>query len=182
MSGGTARIHIVENRALSIEEAGPQAREVVRNLMQLYLYEMSEFDGRPIDEQGLFPYSYLADYWREEGRTPLLARAGRSPAGFALVREHSVLDPEASGVRSVAEFFVLRQFRRLGIGRELAMEVFRRFPGRWEVSVAQANEAAKAFWRRVIGDYTAGRFVEIVLDDHRWRGPVQTFDNSLMVG
>jgi hypothetical protein len=45
-----------------------------------------------------------------------------------------------------------------------------------------ANAAAQAFWRKVIGDYTAGRFVELILDDHRWRGPIQTFDNSLMVG
>jgi hypothetical protein len=40
------------------------------------------------------------------------------------------------------------------------------------------NLAATAFWRRVIGRYTGGRFEEVVLDDERWRGPVQRLDSS----
>jgi predicted acetyltransferase len=99
-----------------------------------------------------------------------------------MVNMHSVLDPNATGVRTVAEFFVLRGMRRLGLATTLALETFRRWPGRWEVRELAANAPAIAFWRKVIGDYTGGRFVELELDDHRWRGPVQTFDNSLMVG
>jgi predicted acetyltransferase len=179
---GRPKLHIIHDRPLWIETAGTHERELLQNLLQLYLYEMSEFEPREIDERGLFRYQYLDEYWRDERRTPLLARLGGAPAGFALVHEQSVLDPSASGVRSVAEFFVLRDRRREGIGRELALEVFRRFPGRWEVRVAERNEPAMGFWRAVIGEYTGGRFVEVVLDDHRWRGPVHTFDNSLMVG
>jgi hypothetical protein len=40
------------------------------------------------------------------------------------------------------------------------------------------NVAAQAFWRRVIGDYTAGHYEDIVLDNDNWHGPVQVFDNS----
>jgi hypothetical protein len=38
------------------------------------------------------------------------------------------------------------------------------------------NQAATAFWRRVIGRYA--RFDEELLDDERWRGPVQRFDTT----
>ena len=39
------------------------------------------------------------------------------------------------------------------------------------------NARAIAFWRRVIDRYTGGRFEEDAIDDERWRGPVQRFDN-----
>jgi hypothetical protein len=37
------------------------------------------------------------------------------------------------------------------------------------------NQAATAFWRRLIGRYTGGQFEELWLDDERWRGPTQRF-------
>ena len=155
---------------------------IVRNLLQLYLYDLTEFEPRDVDARGAFPYHYLESYWVEPDRLALVLRCAGRPAGFALVNEESVLDPNARGVRTIAEFFVIRSLRRLGLGKSLALETFRRRPGRWEVRQMGANAPAIAFWRRVIGDYTGGRFVEMELDDRRWRGPVQTFDNSLMVG
>ena len=155
---------------------------VLQNLMQLYLYDMSQFSHREVDSRGLFNHEHLDRYWQDESRAAFLARLGGRPAGFALVDEHSVLKGPGAGVRTIADLFVLRNHRRRGRGTHLAIEVFRRFPGRWEVRQDAGNEPAQAFWRKVIDRYTAGRFVELVLDDHRWRGPIQTFDNSLMLG
>ena len=166
----------------SVDEAGPAERDIVRNLLQLYLYDMSEFEPRDLDERGVFSYRYFDAYWAEPDRRVLLVRLGGRPAGFAMLNEHSVLSPARSGVRTVADFFIVRGLRRFGLGTALALETFRRFPGRWEVRERATNLPAIEFWRGVIGEYTGGRFVELDLDDHRWRGPVQTFDNSLMVG
>jgi predicted acetyltransferase len=167
---------------LEIVRAGPDQAPVLRNLLQLYLYEMSQFEPRPIGPDGLYEYPHLDAYWHDDRRAAFLVRLSGRPAAFALVAQRSVFDPSATGVREVAEFFVLRQHRRSGLGRMLALDIFRRLPGRWEVRQTAENEAAQAFWRKVIAEYTGGRFVEVFLDDHRWRGPVQTFDNTLMVG
>ena len=56
------------------------------------------------------------------------------------------------------------------------MDIFGRFPGRWEVRQRPENAAATKFWRRVIGRYTGERFVDVQWDDKRWCGPVQRFD------
>lgn len=64
------------------------------------------------------------------------------PAGFALVR---LTDPT-----ELAEFFVLRKYRRGGIGTAAAREVIARHPGRWAVGQIAANAPATAFWRRAI--------------------------------
>ena len=51
-------------------------------------------------------------------------------------------------------------------------------PGRWEVGQMPRNTPAQAFWRRVIGEYTGGRFVEHTLDEAGWQGVLQCFDNT----
>jgi predicted acetyltransferase len=59
-------------------------------------------------------------------------------------------------VFDVAEFFVVRGVRRRGIGRAAACELFRSFPGRWEVRVAEFNVTAQRFWRSVIEQFAGG--------------------------
>jgi predicted acetyltransferase len=78
----------------------------------------------------------------------------------------------------VAEFFVMRKYRRQGVGEQVATLIFDMFPGKWEIQETTKNLSAQAFWRKVIGRYTGGRFGEIFLNDDRWHGPVQSFDNS----
>lgn len=58
-----------------------------------------------------------------------------------------------------------------------ATRLFDAFRGPWEVRQLFRNTAATAFWRAVIGAYTGGGFGEVVVDDERWRGPVQAFDS-----
>ncbi len=78
----------------------------------------------------------------------------------------------------MAEFFVLRRYRQMGVGQRAAHLLFDRFRGSWEVREVPKNSAATAFWRKAIGRYTGERYREVYWDDARWRGPVQCFDNS----
>ena len=62
--------------------------------------------------------------------------------GFALVRSGTPHD--------MAEFFVLRKYRRGGIGRAAARAVFARFPGAWQTRQQWENTGAIDFWRTAI--------------------------------
>ena len=77
----------------------------------------------------------------------------------------------------MAQFFVLRKYRRRGVGRAAACELFSALPGRWQVGQMPLNLPAQAFWRRVIGACTGGRFVEQRIDSGAWQGVLQSFDN-----
>jgi predicted acetyltransferase len=131
---------------------------VLRNLLQPYLHDFSEIDGAEVNEHGLYEYEHeYADlYWSEPGRHGFIVRADGKLAGFVLVREGLGDEPHY-----IAEFFVMRKYRRQGVGRIVAHRVFGMFPGRWRIEQAPANTAAQAFWRRVIGEYTGGRFEEV---------------------
>ncbi|HEY8393367.1 MAG TPA: GNAT family N-acetyltransferase [Thermaerobacter sp.] len=142
-------------------------KSVLANLMQLYKYDLSVYDDDPEDRDvnahGLFTYRYLDHYWTEPGRYPFFVRVEGKLAGFVLVCTH--------GERcEVAEFFVLKRYRRLGLGEAVARELFRRFPGPWRVAVMAANLPAQAFWRRVLGRLAPGGYREA--QEPGWDGPV----------
>jgi predicted acetyltransferase len=98
--------------------------------------------GWDVDEHGVFGYQYLDHYWTEPDRHPFFIRADGYLAGFALVRAGSPHD--------MAEFFVMRKYRRGGIGISAARMVFERFPGEWQVRQLAANAGGTAFWRTAI--------------------------------
>jgi len=165
--------------AVEIRDVPIEQKHVLRQLMQMYLYDFSEIDGSEVNKSGEFPYRWLDHYWMESGRSPFLVYSDGHIADFALVRTISTAS-RGPDIRSVAEFFIMRKYRRIGVGRKMAFHIFDRFRGAWEVRQTRTNLAAQAFWRAVIGEYTDGDFEETDMDDESWRGPVQTFDNHRM--
>jgi predicted acetyltransferase len=133
-----------------------EKKMVLRNLMELYQYDMSDFedDGdNDVNEYGLFDYMYLDHYWTEAGRFPFFLMQSGKLAGFALVRE--IADCETPKF-SIAEFFILRKYRRQGIGKEAAYKLFEMFKGDWSVSWLEKNLPAKIFWTKAIVEYSKG--------------------------
>lgn len=124
------------------------------NLMQLYCYDLSPvFTQFEMGEDGRFPYARLPLYFSEpERRFPFLIRLDGRIAGFVLVSRGSPAsaDPQAL---DVAEFFVLRRFRRSGVGRRAAALLWDRLPGTWTVRVAEVNRVVLPFWRGTIEAY-----------------------------
>jgi len=159
-------------------EAPAAQRPVLGRLLQLYLHDFSEFApiGSPHGEvgaEGRFTYPRVESYWQEIGHIPLLIRADDHLAGFALVNQWSALERPLE--HSVAEFFVLRKYRRARVGTRAALLIFRRYPGRWEVPVAWYNPPALAFWRSVTEEAAPGEVEELAGNGKRWAGPVLRF-------
>jgi predicted acetyltransferase len=155
---------------VDIQEASIEEKSILRNLMELCRHDYSEFNGEDVDEHGLFGYKHLDHYWTESGRYPFIVRVSGRLAGFILVR---AID---EATYSIAEFFIMRKYRRRGIGQTVAHRIFDMFPGQWRVAQEEGNLPAQAFWRKVISRYTNGGFGE-VQDDNR-KVPIQEFSTN----
>jgi predicted acetyltransferase len=71
----------------------------------------------------------------------------------------------------MAEFFILRAYRRRKIGTEIAHQVWRRFPGPWQVRVMQANKSALLFWEQAVATFAPGPIHSLTTekDGESWR-------------
>jgi len=163
----------------SLEPLREEERPLLTRLLELYLYDFSEFTGWNMQEDGLFARSgWHERQWSTPGRQALLLRVAGKPAGFAIIDKKSPL-PGGGDRHYVAEFFIMRGQRRRGLGEAVARELFDRFPGGWHVLQMPQNTGAQRFWRRVIGAYTGGRFTERTISDG---DIVQEFDTRGRAG
>jgi len=162
---------------IEVQQASLEDKTILRNLMELYAYDSSEFDQCDVDAHGLFGYNYLDHYWTEPGRYPFLVRVEGRLAGLVLVR--TLDESENALTHSMAEFFILRKYRHQGIGQVVAQQIFDMFPGQWSVAEVENNRPAQSFWRKVISEYTRGNFQEVWSNNDEWKGPVQTFSTRV---
>jgi predicted acetyltransferase len=146
---------------------------LVLNLLQKYMLEMTSYTKVPRDESGSFYYKHFDNYWQHKSYFPFKILCNSILAGFLFVNDICYLVKNA---HSIAEFYVVPEFRLSGVGRQAAHFIFRRFPGKWEVRQLALNLPAIRFWRSVINSITNENFTEITLNDERWNGPIQVFN------
>ena len=161
--------------SLTVDRVGVAANEILVNLFDHYLHDMSQWFPLESGLDGRFRYD-MAPHWGS--RDPVyLARVDGALAGFAVVSSAERWINEGD-VNDVREFFVLRRHRRAGIGESMARTIWANHPGRWLVRVLEENAPAAAFWKKIVDLYTGGRFTEQrSAPDGRAR-IFYTFDNS----
>ena len=145
---------------------------LLSNLLELYVHDLSAaFPSIEMGPDGRFGYRDLALYWSEpERRFPFLIRSDARVVGFALAKRGSPVTDDPN-VFDVAEFFVIRRYRRSGVGRRAAVLLWNRLPGAWIVRVSEGNPGAVPFWSGVIGEFTNGAATEYRRpgNPHPWR-------------
>lgn len=154
-------------------------KPVIANLIELYKHDFSDFtpfeEQEDVDESGRFGYKYLDSYWIEPNRHPFIIRVDGRIAGFVFVNlDHE--EGELPNTHGISEFFVMRKYRRRGIGESVAHQLFDMFPGRWQVGQVWGNIPAQTFWRKVINGYTKGNYTE----SQNHFGPHQKFVSNRM--
>jgi predicted acetyltransferase len=73
-------------------------------------------------------------------------------AGFVLIKQINSTDRSNF---SIAQFFILKKYRRAGTGKAIAIQVFNLHKGQWEVH-QKNSKPAQMFWNSVISKYTNG--------------------------
>jgi len=154
----------MQSAHIEVIPATPDQEPILANLLELYAHDFSEFHGLELGADGRFGYTHLPLYWREPERHPFLVRSDGKLAGLVLVTSNE-------NIWDMAEFFVVRGYRRRGIGTHIAQEVWRRFPGQWQVRVMESNRSANQFWERAISVFAgdAIRSIRVEKSGQYWR-------------
>ena len=162
---------------LDLIPAGQDQQPVLANMLELYAHDFSEFHPIELGDDGRFGYKNLPLYWSDSNRQPFLARLQGKLAGLVLIKRGSEISANPD-VWDMAKFFILRRYRRRGVGKELAARVWRRCPGSWEVRVRANNVPALEFWHSAVAKFTghAVNSVRIEIDGVSWH--VLSFEAS----
>jgi predicted acetyltransferase len=158
--------------------ASEEQSPILANLLELYAHDFSEFHALELGADGRFGYPQLPLYWRDSNRHPFLVKVDGNLAGLVLVKQGSEISSDQT-VWDMAEFFIVRRYRRRGVGTGVAHDVWRRFPGCWEIRVMDSNRSALGIWRRATAAFVEYPVPSIHVEkgDKRWN--VFSFESPL---
>jgi len=130
---------------VKVKPADISQKSLIRSFIQDYLTELSQFpDENPDyqDEQGIFHYPYLDDYWRNPERFPFIISYDEKQVGFAFVRK-------VDDHWEMAEYYVLPGFRRRRLGFSCAAKIIKNHPGLWKIGFNKQNYPSRQLWKKL---------------------------------
>jgi predicted acetyltransferase len=157
--------------SLQLRKAPPQDFAAIQQLLELYQYELSDIWPQDADTEAKYGYD-LQRHRTGERFHAHVAVHGSPYVGFALVAPAAVTRAEGNWME---QFFVLKRYRRSGVGFALAKHVLVSHPGAWEVGQMTTNHSAQNFWRSVVTKLTGGAYIEVKVTEGWWQGVVQQF-------
>ena len=146
-----------------IELVKKEEKEILKNLLEKYGYEFSQYNNLDINNLGLYGYDYLDCYWYEKNRFPFFVKVNNKLAGFIMVNDYPELKRMPLDY-AISEFFILFKYRRNGIGKYCVKYILDKFKGKWQLKYHPKNEISKKFWIKTIDEYTSGKY-EIIEND-----------------
>ncbi|MEX0289636.1 MAG: GNAT family N-acetyltransferase [Flavobacteriaceae bacterium] len=134
-----------------LQEVTKSEKEILRNLVNLCMHDYSEFDKFEVGPEGEFSYRWFGTYFEEEGRYAYLIRVDGNLGGFVMVRSNP---GDEDWDFQIAEFFILRRYRRMGLGSLVSQQILNSRRGLWEISYDVRNESASYLWSSISKMYT----------------------------
>ncbi|QSX07295.1 GNAT family N-acetyltransferase [Sedimentibacter sp. zth1] len=141
----------IELKKVDVEE-----KEILKNLMEKYDYEFSQWDNRDVNKLGLYGYNYLDCYWTDNNRYAFFILVDGMLGGFVMVNDCPEANEKAD--YAIAEFFVMYKYRQKGVGKFVAYKVFDMLRGKWQLKRHPKNTPSVHFWNKIVSEYTNGNF------------------------
>ena len=136
---------------LRLQPVRREDHDLLYNINQKYLYEMTNFYDDPMDANGNYEYGYFEAYFTEPERKALFLYNDQTLIGFAMLCPYSHFDAHPDHV--MAEFTVFPAFRRKHYAFEAANLILAAYPGQWEIKYNEKNLPAKKLWTQVTAPY-----------------------------
>ncbi len=136
---------------ITLKPVTQNEKELLWNINQKYLYEMTKYYPDEMDENGNYHYGYFEAYFTEPARKAYLIYSGQNLAGFAMLNPHSYIGHKVDFV--IAEFCVFPAYRRQHIAQKASEFILKKHPGKWEIKFNGNNLGAKKLWKKVTQKY-----------------------------
>jgi len=162
---------------LDLVKANIIQKPILANLFELYAYEFTEFCQVDIGNDGYYGYENLPLYWTDPNRFPYLIYVDKKIAGFVFVQKGSPISDDAE-VWDISQFFIMKKYKRHGIGTTAAHKIWQQYKGAWQVRVLVSNPIACSFWLKTIKKFTLemSTKTEVQIKEKNWL--VYTFESK----
>jgi predicted acetyltransferase len=140
---------------MQITKVEQNGKDILRQLITLFLHDLSEFnsDLEINQSNGLFEFDVFEWFFEKEGLTPFFIHEEDKIIGFILLQSGQFSNQEFADY-VLNSFFIIKKYRRRGLGKEACKEFFKQFPGRYAISQVKTNTPAIHFWKSIYKSFS----------------------------
>ena len=133
----------MNNMNIKLEKVRLEDRNKLERLLQLYLHDLSLY----------FPITFNSDICQYEYDLDKY---------FIDNYAYFIKSDKDNGNNNyeISEIFVLNNYKRNKIGKEVAIKVFDMYKGNWTIKAVPNSKVAESFWKMVVNDYTNNNYIE----------------------
>lgn len=136
---------------LRLQNVQEKDRELLWNINQKYLYEMTNFYDDPMDKNGNYHYGHFDEYFSDPERVAYFIYNDDVLTGFAMLCPYSNINQDPD--YTMAEFTIFPSFRRKHLALDAARMILDQHPGKWEIKYNEKNSGAGKLWNMVAAPY-----------------------------
>ncbi|MGF7050507.1 putative acetyltransferase [Paenibacillus sp. DS2015] len=154
-------------------------KPILEGLASLYCHDLDEYlcheEQADMNAKGLLEYGGLELYFTEEEFSPYFIKYRGIIIGFCLLQTGVYAYPGEDYI--VGAYFILKKYRRQGMGREASGQLFESYPGKYRISQFMRNQPAIRFWKHVYAYYDI-KFIELEQEIGNQSCSVQIFSTD----
>lgn len=136
---------------IKLQTVQEKDRNLLWNINQKYLYEMTNFYDDPMDENGNYHYGHFDDYFSDPKRVAYFIYMDDTLIGFAMLCPYSNIGQDSD--YTMAEFTIFPMYRRKHYAFETAKMILEKHPGKWEIKYNEKNPGGRKLWNAVTEPY-----------------------------
>ncbi len=136
---------------IELRKVQEKDRDLLWNINQKYLYEMTNFYDDPMDENGNYHYGHFDDYFTDPKRMAYFICNENILIGFAFLCPYSNIGQKPD--YTMAEFTIFPAYRRKHYALEAAETILAKHPGRWEIKYHEKNPGGKKLWNTLASPF-----------------------------
>lgn len=142
----------IVNNNIKLEKVRLEDRNKLERLLQLYLHDLSLYFPITFNSD-ICQYEYDLDKYFIDNYAYFI-KSDNDILGFVLI------DDNENNNYEISEIFVLNNYKRNKIGKEVAIKVFDMYKGNWTIKAVPNSNVAESFWKMVVNDYTNKNYIE----------------------
>jgi len=137
---------------IEITQIYKDQKELFLNLYNFYLYDLSEYTGDELRDEGMFDPTNTYLYLERSELFPYFIKKNGRIIGFVLVCSPPFVDENIDF--AIQELFVLRKYRGKNIAKQAVQLVLGTLEGIIRVEQLKLNNSAVRFWNKFYEEHS----------------------------
>lgn len=134
-----------KKNTIRIKRVSKVEKRILKNLFSYFMHDLSPYEDIELDKHGFFNCPDIKLIIENKGLKPFLIFHKKEIAGFINISMPVFAADKTTHV--IQQLFVLKKFRRLGVGKEASKLVLNKFPGKYAIGQLIKNKPAVKFWK-----------------------------------